>query len=229
MQERRKTARWKINREGRFRLEGSSADAACHVVDINFKGIQLTLDFKLPIDNYVKFNVMFSSEFYLNVEAWVAWHKVIGNCNVYGLYFTKINDRDKERIYKFVYNNVPQEVTKYWWCDSTKKEGGEKMEDRRIFQRFNLRLPVKLLDLNNGDEIPAETSDISAKGMGLRINQALKVNTPLEAWVHVPDKGEPLYTRGLAVWLKQEGSNEYRVGMDLERADLMGLSRVLRA
>ena len=103
------------------------------------------------------------------------------------------------------------------------------MEDRRIFQRFNLRLPVKLLDLNNGDEIPAETSDISAKGMGLRINQALKVNTPLEAWVHVPDKGEPLYTRGLAVWLKQEGSNEYRVGMDLERADLMGLSRVLRA
>ena len=103
------------------------------------------------------------------------------------------------------------------------------MDDRRIFQRFNLRLPVRLLDSITGNEIPAETSDISAKGMGLKLKQELRVNTPLEAWVHVPDKGEPLYTRGIAVWSKISGVGEYRVGIDLERADLMGLSRILRA
>ena len=102
------------------------------------------------------------------------------------------------------------------------------MEDKRIFQRFNVKFPARLLDLNSGIEMPAETSDISAKGIGLALKQELKVNTPLEAWLHVPDKGEPLYARGLSVWSRRDGEVGYRIGMDLERADLMGLSRILR-
>ena len=103
------------------------------------------------------------------------------------------------------------------------------MEDRRIFQRFNYRLAARLLDLNNGNEIVAETSDVSAKGFGLVLKQEVPTNTPLEAWLQIPDAGEPLYARGIAVWSKRDSDNQYHIGMDLEKADLMGLSRILRA
>ena len=60
------------------------------------------------------------------------------------------------------------------------------------------------------------------------LKQEVAVNTPLEAWLHIPDAGEPLYARGMATWSKRDSDNQYRIGMDLERADLMGLSRILR-
>lgn len=229
MQERRKLPRWQINQQAKIRLEGAVSDAVCHIRDINFKGMQVIFGLKLGLDTYVNLRLILSPEISLDVQVWVAWHKTIDGRNTYGLYFTKITAEDKEKIYKFVYQNVPNEAVKGWSNGAIKEKGGEKMEDHRIFQRFNLRVPVRLLDLNTGEEIPAETNDISAKGMGLRLKQAMKINSPLEAWVHFPDKGEPLYTRGITVWSKLSGADEYRVGVELEGADLMGLSRILRS
>ena len=219
MQERRKLSRWDVGKEVRIKLEGAVTEVKCRLENVNFKGMQLTLNLKLTVDNYIKFNLILSQDTALNVEAWVSWQKRTDGRNTYGLYFTKVKDADKEKIYKFVYQHASPKLL---------KEGGEPMEDRRIFQRFNVRLPARLLDLNSGDEIPAETSDISAKGIGLALNRELAVNTPLEAWIHIPDRGEPLYTRGLAVWSRRNGENEYQIGMDLERADLMSFSRILR-
>lgn len=228
MQERRKLPRWQISRQGTIKLEGAVSEATCQVKDINFKGMQIILNIKLALDSYVRFHLAFSKECSLDVEAWVAWHKQIEGRNIYGLYFTKLKDTDKERIYKFVYNNIPKEISKSWWIDPLKKEGGEEMNDRRIFQRFDVRIPAKILDLNSGAEMVAETSDISAKGIGLMLKRRVAINTPLEAWLQIPDKGEPLYTRGITAWSKQEAEGDYRIGVELERADLMGLSRILR-
>jgi hypothetical protein len=73
-----------------------------------------------------------------------------------------------------------------------------------------------------------QTADISAKGIGLVADVELAPNTPLEMWLEIPDKGEPLYTRGEVVWSKMMEPNKFRIGVNLEKADLMGLSRVLR-
>jgi len=219
MQERRKVSRWDARKEARIKLDGAVSEASCRLEDINFKGMQLTLKLKLAVDNYIKFTLILSEDVSVDVEAWVTWHKQAKEGNTYGLYFTKLKDADKEKIYKFIYQHAPPKLL---------NGGGEPMEDRRTFQRFNVRLPARLLDLNSGEEIPAETSDISAKGIGLALNRELAVNTPLEAWIHIPDRGEPLYTRGLAVWSRKNGEDEYQIGMDLERADLMNFSRILR-
>lgn len=227
MQERRKLSRWQVNKKAKIKLDGALSEVACQIKDINFKGMQVILNLKLALDTYVKFDLTLSEGVSIRAKAWVAWHKQVEGYNTYGLYFTDLLDPDKEKIYKFVYDSVPMEIIKGGESSLAKKEGGENMEDRRIFQRFNVRLPATLLDLNSGVEMQAETSDISAKGLGLALKQELKVNTPLEAWLHVPDKGEPLYARGLAVWSGRDGDG-YRIGMDLERADLMGLSRILR-
>ncbi|MDD4893845.1 MAG: PilZ domain-containing protein [Candidatus Omnitrophica bacterium] len=101
------------------------------------------------------------------------------------------------------------------------------MDDRRVFARINIRLPVKFLDPSSGKEGQADTTDISANGLGLIINESLPTTTPLEIWLGIPDKGEPLYTRGKVVWSESLPGSENRVGVRLEKAELMGLARVL--
>lgn len=228
MQERRKISRWHINKPAKIKVEGAVVFIDCLIKDINLKGLQVVLPLRLTVDTYVKFNLKLSDELSLECETWVAWHKCVEGHNIYGLLFTKLKDKDKENIYKFVYQNVPKEISRYWWQDDL-REGGDNMDDRRVFQRFNIRFPVKLLDLNSGQEVVALTSDISAKGIGVWSKEKVSENAPLEAWLKIPDRGEPLYTRGNVVWSKQDPKGEYRLGIDLERADLMGLSRILRS
>lgn len=234
MTDKREISRWEINKPVKIQLDGAVVFVGCFLKDINLKGLKIILNLKLIVDSYVKFKLKLSDKYSLECEAWVAWHRAIDGPNIhgrstYGLYFTKLNDADKEKIYKFVYEHVPEEISKRWRGNHIERAGGEDMDDRRIFQRFNIRFPVKLLDSNSGQEINAETSDISAKGLGVWSKDMLNPRTPIEAWLKIPDRGEPLYTRGNVVWSKPEGKGEYRLGIDLERADLMGLSRILRA
>ena len=218
MQEHRKLPRWLVNREVIIKLDGQVREMSCRVKDINFKGMQIALNHKLNVDSYINFSLALSRESSLATQAWVAWHRQIDGHDVYGLYFNKLTKEDEDKIYQFLYHSIQKESPK----------GGDHMEDRRIFQRFNYRLGARLLNLNNGNEMIAETSDVSAKGFGLVLKQEVPTNTPLEAWLQIPDQGEPLYARGMAVWSRRDSDNQYRIGMDLERADLMGLSRILR-
>lgn len=103
------------------------------------------------------------------------------------------------------------------------------MEDRRIFERFETRFPLRFIDLKDNKEGSAQSEDVSAKGIGFLVRDELKLRTPLELWLQIPDKGEPLYTRGYVAWSKMVTPNEYRIGVNLERADLMGMSRALRS
>jgi len=102
------------------------------------------------------------------------------------------------------------------------------MDDRRIFERLDAKLRLRYLDVHSGQEGDAETFDLSAKGVGLVVNSELKVRTPLELWLEVVNGNQPFYTRGEVVWSKYTGSGEYRAGVNLEKADLLGLSRALR-
>lgn len=102
------------------------------------------------------------------------------------------------------------------------------MEDRRVFARIATRLPVKFLNPVSGMEGRADTVDISANGLGMVTNESLSARTPLEMWLDIPDQHEPLYTRGEVVWSTVLSETEkQRVGVRLEKAELMGLARVL--
>lgn len=115
-------------------------------------------------------------------------------------------------------------MLKYYFKQShgERKEGGEKMEDQRVFARIEAKFPLRFLDPNSGKEGTAETVDVSANGVGLVAAENLAVRTPLEMWLQIPDQHDPFYTRGEVVW-----TDKQRVGVRLERAELMGLARVL--
>lgn len=227
MQIHRRCVRWQINKRAQIELAGAFTD--CVVLDMGFSGARISLERKLTHDAFLKLNINLSADLNFQVEAWVAWHKAREGINFYGIYFAKIRDADKERMFKFIRNNFPQQINKEWWKVPTEEKGGGKMDDRRIFERFQSRLPLRFIDLKGNREGSGQTVDISAKGIGFMAKDSLMLRTPLEMWLEIPDKGEPFYTRGEVAWSKMVAPNEFNIGVNLERADLMGMSRVLRA
>jgi c-di-GMP-binding flagellar brake protein YcgR len=228
MQIQRRYARWQVKNEAKVRLEGAEASISCLVNDISFNGVQISLAQKLPKDTTLNMNIVLSNGSALNLETWVVWHKQVGNQNVYGLYFTKIKDQDKEKIYQFMRNYFPHELNKRWWKDLAENKVAGESADRRIFGRFAAKLGIRFLDLQANREGKAETVDISDKGVGFITKEDLPARTPLEMWFEMPDQGGLYYTRGEVVWSKWLEPARYRIGVNLEKADLMGLSRVLR-
>ncbi len=227
----RHCARWRINSEAKFLLEGAESPIKGHVRDISFKGMCLALTSALPKDTLIRMDVYLDAGLLCSAEVWVVWHKVISDCQCYGVYFSKIRDTDKEQMYQFICRNFPAQVQNARWNQDaglvTAKGGGD-MEDRRIFQRFEVNFPLSFLDVSHGREGAAQTIDVSAKGIGMTTENSLEPRTPLELWLRIPDHGEPLYTRGYVMWSRMVESRQYQVGVNLEKADLMGLSRVMR-
>jgi hypothetical protein len=100
--------------------------------------------------------------------------------------------------------------------------------DRRIFERIPAKFSLKFLNLRSNKECSAQTRDISAEGIGLVTEEVLFPYAPLEIRLQIPDKGEPLCSRGEAVWSMMVEPKKYRAGISLAKPDLMGISRVLR-
>jgi len=231
MQDHRKLARWQIDRPAKFKVDQSPGELPCQVQDINYKGVRVISEAKLPEDTAFRLYLKFSEDCTFDAEAWVVWNKTANGVNHYGVFFTRLKDVDKEKIYQFINAYCPKEVEQKWWPDQAeakKNEGGAEMTDKRIFERFNKRLSARFIDIDNGQEGLAQTVDMSAKGLGFFTNQELKLHATLEIWLDFPGMRGPLYTRGAVVWSQPQGEHEYRAGVELEKADLMGLSQIMR-
>lgn len=233
MKSRRQVARWQAHRQARVKLEGSGSFVDAQLSDISLKGLKITLSEKLPIDQHFKLDLVLSDEFNLCVEVWVAWQKTFDNLNTYGLYFSKIKDSDKERVYQFIRKDFPAQINRQWWDSPAAQKGDEDMqdknfEDRRIFERFKANLPLRFLNVRENKENTAKLFDFSARGLGIVSSQRLQPYAPLEIWVDVPDNGQPLYARGEVAWSAPVDGDGFRSGVKLENTNLMALSRILR-
>ncbi|MDD4953494.1 MAG: PilZ domain-containing protein [Candidatus Omnitrophica bacterium] len=224
MRIKRRFVRWQVGGQGKVKLSDKPDWLDCVIDNIGLKGAQLCLQEKLEKDKVLKLDIALSSEYVLNLEAWVVWQKAVNGHNVYGIYFTRIKDRDKEKICQFTRSSSPQDIDK----QQQEQKGGDAMDDRRVFERFDARLPLRVLNLVNGQESMAQTRDLSAKGIGFISREQLAPSTALELWMDVPSGGSPLYSRGEVAWSKPISSQEYWNGINLEEANLMGMARVLK-
>ncbi|MCU0651471.1 MAG: PilZ domain-containing protein [Candidatus Omnitrophica bacterium] len=233
----RRAGRWEVNRQAKIKLAGAYAFADCNLKNLGFRGMQVITKIKFPAQGLpFHFSLSLTSDIVLDIEGKVAWQQVINGYSIYGVYFIKITDKDKEKMYQFIHNDFSRQVQSTWWPDKEIKnleKGGEAMEkdrlkDRRIFARFPAHFPARFLDASSNKEGRATACDVSAKGVGLVLGAELPAHTPVELWLDIPDQGEPLYTRGEVAWSQAAAGNAFRCGINLERADLMGLARVLR-
>ena len=227
--------RWQVNQQAKVAVEGEGECVDCQLKDINFKGAQIILSRRIEKDTYKTLRITLGSECSVNIECWVAWHKVVGGHNVYGLYFNKLSDTDKEKIYQFAKHYCAEHMNKQLWKGiKEENKGGENMEgeqfaDRRIFARTPVRFNLRYLDLLSNREGRGWINDVSAKGVGVTLNEELPSRTPIEMWVDVPGRQEPHYLRGEVAWSEKSGRENCRLGVNLERANLMGMSTLLAA
>lgn len=232
MTERRKLPRWQINKRVLLKLKQVANELFCQIKDINCIGAQVVLNTKLPLDTAFKMSLRLSENYTVEAKAWTTWHKVVNGSNHYGLCFSQIKDLDKTKINKFINvfypNENPGMMPGIEIAQAQNEEGGEDMNDHRIFERFRKEFSARFIGLD-GKEGVAQTFDVSAKGLGLCTSQELDSQANLEIWLDVPNSTDPLYTRGQVVWTRLAGATGYRSGIELERADLMGISRLLRA
>jgi len=102
-------------------------------------------------------------------------------------------------------------------------------KERRAFSRFTVKVLLRYLNLNLSSETHAYTRDVSAKGICLVTNEALEADTPLDIWLQMPDNGEQVYIKGKVVWSNIIEPNKYRVGVNLENAELNPILLALKA
>jgi len=247
MSEHRRFPRWQINQQAKLKIEQAVEEVFCQVKDINYKGLKVVLGAKLPQGIAFRLNLKLSGDCTFDAEVWVAWVKAVNGVNHYGLYFSKLKDADKEKIYRFIHAHLPDELANNWWSDGSKTikkyevnqnnernnigvdQESTRVDDNRIFERFPVNLSARYLNLDTGKEGLANTQDVSAKGLGLINSEEISLHTALEIWLEMKDKGEPLYTRGEVVWAKKVDARNYKLGVELEKADLMGISRVFKS
>ncbi len=98
--------------------------------------------------------------------------------------------------------------------------------DRRFFARFKT-----CVDIYGRDRIPERgcTIDISAQGIGLVSEQEMKVEAPIEICLRFPNSKDEYVASGKVAWSVKLEDNTYRVGVALEKPELMMIAQFLRS
>jgi hypothetical protein len=108
--------------------------------------------------------------------------------------------------------------------DSAEMEWNE-FKDRRFFARFNAHVVVRC---RHHSVKPANTIDISAQGVGIVSEEELKPETPIEIVLSFPDTNDEFVATGKIIWTRKTEDNKFRIGIALEKPELMMISQFLR-
>ena len=95
------------------------------------------------------------------------------------------------------------------------------VSNRRAFRRIPTELPLRFFHPQENKWRLVKSCDISAQGIGLINSEELPLESTLETWISVPEVADPLYSRGRVVWSEYLAPNSYRVGLRLEKPDLI--------
>lgn len=104
------------------------------------------------------------------------------------------------------------------------------MQERRMFQRFNIEIPVTFRSLDDKKiEGSGKLINISAGGGGMIVTiKYLLPGTPLEMQILIPDDKAPLNANAKVIWLKAMEPTLFLAGVHFDKVDFMGIARALR-
>lgn len=104
------------------------------------------------------------------------------------------------------------------------------MQERRVFQRFDVEVPVEFHSLDEKKiEGKGKIINISAGGGGMIVTtKYLLPGTSLEMVLIIPDGKDPLTADGKVIWLKAMEPTLFLAGVQFDKVDFMGIARALR-
>jgi hypothetical protein len=99
-------------------------------------------------------------------------------------------------------------------------------KDRRVFARFNSRIPLRYKNLNTGLTAEVFLRDIGGGGLKFITSERLVEPSDLvEIWIEAPNSLNPVHLKGKIMWLREVGRDVWDVGVSFNRARLVSLSR----
>lgn len=116
MGEGRRFVRWQVNRQTKIKVRSEHTNLDCQIEEISLKGLRITSPQKLT-KNKLSINIVLGEAVSLNAEVSVVWLRTVKGGYAYGLYFTRIKDIDKEKIYEFLQKNFPEQIKQKRWKD----------------------------------------------------------------------------------------------------------------
>jgi len=104
----------------------------------------------------------------------------------------------------------------------------ETTEERRIFERFSARFPVKFKDTRDdyGDEVFLR--DASASGARIMSKERFFLEDQLSLEVELPDGGEPMILSGRVVRVKSLDLSLWDIGMQFPQVNFLKMQRLFR-
>jgi hypothetical protein len=100
-------------------------------------------------------------------------------------------------------------------------------EDRRTYERFQLKLPLNCSQENSSEQSNFCAHDISAEGMGVISDKELSPGAEVSMSLHLPSSNKALSAQGKVIW-SERLEDGFRVGINLEQSGLMEVSTILR-
>jgi len=98
------------------------------------------------------------------------------------------------------------------------------MEERRIFERFSARFPVKFKDSRDDYGTDVFLRDASASGVNIITRERMFFDDPVALEVEVPDGGSPMVLRGKVVWSRPSNAAMWEVGLRFPEIKLVKMS-----
>ncbi len=100
--------------------------------------------------------------------------------------------------------------------------------ERRIFDRFQARFPLKFKDSRADFGQEVFLRDASASGAHIVAHQRMFFNDRVSLEVELPDNNQPMALNGRVVWTKPASGNLWDIGLQFDNINFMRLQRLFK-
>ena len=102
------------------------------------------------------------------------------------------------------------------------------VDDRRVFDRFMARFPVKFKESSNDFGQNVFLRDIGAQGAKIVTKEELHPRDRIDLLVELPDGHDPLEVEGKAVWVQNGNPSSWDVGIKFDEVQFMKTQRIYK-
>jgi Tfp pilus assembly protein PilZ len=100
--------------------------------------------------------------------------------------------------------------------------------ERRIFERFSARFPVKFKDAREDYGTEVSLRDASAQGVRILTKERFFLNDQVSLEVELPDGGEPMILSGHVVWVKFLDLSLWDIGVQFNEVNFFKMQRLFK-
>jgi Tfp pilus assembly protein PilZ len=101
-------------------------------------------------------------------------------------------------------------------------------DERRTFERFSARFPVKFKDTREDYGTDVFLRDASAEGLRILTKERFFLDDQIALEVELPDGGSPMVLSGRVVWVKLLNLTMWDIGVQFSQMNFLKMQRLFK-